>query len=129
MKNRNINLNSKNIVSKCSFILLLLILTPVLSCTSVQYGLDAQNTSRFSTFDDLGIAKQEFIKQYGTPTNKGLFQEAPAKKVEKLYYTEKIKSFLVTTEFVFENNILKQMKRIETKNNLQEIQEQLEDIK
>jgi hypothetical protein len=58
-----------------------------------------------------------------------LYQETPFKKVEKLYYTEKVKSFLVTTEFVFENNILKQMERIETKNNLQEIQQQLEDIK
>ncbi|MDT0676635.1 hypothetical protein [Autumnicola musiva] len=119
MKNRNFIFGVKDFILKCSFILLVLTLTSIQSCTSVQYGLDAQKTSKFSTFDDLGVSKEEFIKQYGPPTNKGLYQETPAEKIEKLYYTEKIKSFLVTTEFVFENNILKQMERVETKNNLQ----------
>lgn len=95
----------------------------------MQYGLDAQKTSRFSTFESLGIAKAEFIEQYGPPTNKGLYQRIPGHKVEKLYYTEKIKNFWVTTAFVFENDVLKQMERIDTDYNLPELQEHLEDIK
>ena len=126
MKSKNTNFDGKIFLSKCSSILLLFTLISVLSCTPLKYGFGAQENSKFSTFDNLGIAKEDFIKQYGPPTNKGLYQETPAKKVEKLYYTEKIKNFLVTTEFIFENDILKQMERVETRNNLEEIREQLE---
>lgn len=120
MKNKSINFKAKNVLTNCSLILLLLSLTSVISCATVQYGFDARGSSKFSTFDDLGIAKEEFIKQYGTPTNKGLYQMGTDKKIEKLYYTEQIKSFLVTTAFIFENNILKLMKRVETRNNFPE---------
>jgi len=123
MKTRKNNYNGKSILSNCSYILLILALISVFSCAPIQYGFDAQENSKFSTFDDLGIAKEDFIKQYGHPTNKGLYQETPAKKVEKLYYTEKIKDFLVTTEFIFENNLLIQMERVETRNILKEIRD------
>lgn len=75
------------------------------------------------------MAKEDFLKQYGLPTNKGLYKETSIRKVEKLYYTEKIKDFLVTTEFIFINDTLKQMERVETRNNFAEIREQLETIK
>ncbi|MBJ7880621.1 hypothetical protein [Gelidibacter salicanalis] len=129
MKNKKHNYNGKSILSRCSSILLILALISVFSCAPLQYSFDARENSKFSTFDNLGIAKEDFIKQYGQPTNKGLYQQTQAKKVEKLYYTEKIKDFLVTTEFIFENNILKQMERVETRNNFQEIREHLEMIK
>lgn len=121
--------NTRYILSKSSFFLLFALLISVLSCVPVQYGLDARENSKFSTFNGLGITKGEFIERYGPPTNKGLYQETPAKKVEKLYYTEKVRSFLVTTEFIFENDSLKQMERVETRNNFEEIREQLETIK
>jgi hypothetical protein len=129
MKRKNVISSAKNNSSKYYLILLLLIFTSTLSCVPLQYGYDAQENSNFSTFDNLGIAKQDFLKQYGPPTNKGLYQETPTKKVEKLYYTEKIKKFLVTTEFIFENDILKQMERVETRNNCPEIRDQREIIK
>ena len=129
MKIKKNNFDGKIILSKCSSILLILIFISLFSCAPVQYGFDARENSKFSTFDNLGIAKEDFIKQYGLPTNKGLYQETPAKKIEKLYFTEKIKDFLVTTEFIFENNILQQMERVETRNNFEEIREQLEMIK
>ncbi|MDT0644916.1 hypothetical protein RM553_18910 [Zunongwangia sp. F363] len=129
MKNKKYHFCGKIIITKCSSILIILTLVSVFSCAPVQYGFDARENSKFSTFDNLGIAKEDFIKQYGHPTNKGLYQETSAKKVEKLYYTEKIKDFLVTTEFIFENDNLKQMERVETRNNFQEIREQLEMIK
>lgn len=128
MKRRGVNITAKSILSKYGFILLLVMFVPVFSCAPVQYGFDARANSKFSTFDGLGIAKEEFIKQYGPPTNKGMYQRTPAIKIEKLYYTEKIKSFLVTTEFIFEDNVLKKMERVETRNNFQEVKEQLETI-
>lgn len=121
MKNKKGNFDGKVIISKYSSILLIFTLISVFSCTPVQYGFDARENSQFSTFDNLGIAKEDFLKQYGLPTNKGLSQEIPIRKAEILYYTEKIKDFLVTTEFIFINNTLTQMNRIETINNYAEI--------
>ena len=126
MKRKNVISSAKDNSSKYCLILLLLIFTSTLSCVPLQYGFDAQENSKFSTFDNLGIAKEDFLKKYGTPTNKSLYQKTPAKKVEKLYYTEKIKDFLVTTEFIFENDVLKQMERVETRNNFPEIRDQRE---
>jgi hypothetical protein len=123
MKSKKVISSAKKNLSKYHSILLVLIFTSFLSCAPLQYGFDAKENSKFSTFDNLGIAKQDFIKQYGPPTNKGLYQETPAKKVEKLYYTERIKDFLVTTEFIFENDVLKQMERVETRTNFSEIRE------
>jgi len=121
LKNKKGNFDGKVIISKYSSILLIFTLISVFSCTPVQYGFDARENSQFSTFDNLGIAKEDFLKQYGLPTNKGLSQEIPIRKAEILYYTEKIKDFLVTTEFIFINNTLTQMNRIETINNYAEI--------
>lgn len=111
---------------KLSFLITisLLLSVSISSCTSIQYGVDAQKKSSFSEFDDLGIAKEEFIKQYGIPTSKGLYKEGIV-KVERLYYTEKLRGFLVTTVFTFEDAILKEMKKVEIKN---DIQGQLDDI-
>jgi len=129
MKNKKSNFDGKVILSKYSSILLIFTLISVFSCAPVQYGFDARENSKFSTFDNLSIAKEDFLKQYGLPTNKGLYQETSTRKVEKLYYTEKIKDFLVTTEFIFVNDTLKQMERVETRNNFAEIRERLEMIK
>ncbi|MBD8489205.1 hypothetical protein IFO69_10655 [Echinicola sp. CAU 1574] len=126
MKNRKVNFGGTMNLSIISFITLIFILSCFYSCTPVQYGFDAREYSKFSTFDNLGLSKEDFIKQYGPPTNKGLFQETSATKVEKLYYTEKIKDFLVTTRFIFVNNSLEQMERVETINNFTEIRGQVE---
>ena len=123
MKSKRLISSAKKNFPKYYSILLLLILTSFVSCAPLQYGFDAQESSKFSTFDNLGIAKEDFLEQYGTPTNKGMYQVTPARKVEKLYYTERIKDFLVTTEFIFENNVLKKMERVETRNNFQEFRE------
>ena len=127
MKNKKSNIEGRIQFSK--YILLIFTFVSILSCAPVQYGFDARENSKFSTFDNLGIAKEDFLKQYGLPTNKGLYQETSMRNVEKLYYTEKIKDFLVTTEFIFVNDTLKQMERVETRNNFAEIREQLEMIK
>lgn len=126
MKSKKIISSAMKNFSKYYSILLLLSLTSVVSCATFQYGFDAQENSRFSTFDNLGIAKEDFLKQYGPPTNKSLYQETPAEKVEKLYYIERIKDFLVTTEFIFKNDVLKQMERIETRYQFPEIRDQRE---
>lgn len=123
MKNIKSNFSEKGMLSKFSSILLIFSLILMFSCAPVQYGFDARENSKFSTFDNLGIAKEDFIKQYGLPTNKGLYQETSARKVERLYYTEKIKDFLVTTEFIFVSDTLKKMERVETRNNFTEIRE------
>lgn len=109
--------------------LLLISFISLNSCVPAQYGFDAQSNSKFATFSELGIDKDAFIHQYGMPTNKGLHATSEDNVIEKLYYTEKIRSFLVTTLFVFENNVLVQMERVETGNNPQEILEQLERIR
>lgn len=121
MKTKKNNSDGIFILSKYSAILLIFTLISVFSCAPAQYGLDARENSKFSTFDNLGIAKEDFLKQYGLPTNKGLYQETSTRKVEIWYYTERIKDFLVTTEFIFVNDTLKQMERVETSNNLTEI--------
>lgn len=113
MKNQKNNFNVKVMRSKLVSILLICSLMTAFSCASVQYGFDARENSIFSTFDNLGIAKEDFIKQYGLPTNKAMSEEASG-IIERLYYTERIKDFLVTTEFIFLNNSLIKMERDES---------------
>lgn len=110
MKNTKNNFNVKVLCSKLVSILLICSFITAFSCSSVQYGFDAREHSIFSKFNNLGIAKEDFIKQYGLPTNKAMSEEKSG-IVERLYYTERIKDFLVTTEFIFLNNSLKKMER------------------
>ncbi|WP_186758765.1 hypothetical protein [Echinicola salinicaeni] len=126
MKNRKGNFRETVNSSISNFIVIIFLLISTLSCTPVQYGFDARENSKFSTFDNLGVSKEDFIKEYGFPTNKGMYQEGSVTKVEKLYYTEKVKDFLVTTRFIFVNDILEQMERVETINNFTEIRGQVE---
>ncbi len=77
-----------------------------LSCSSL-----VNTTSRFSNFDDLGITKKKFIKKYGDPTTKDLFQDDEKNIIETLYYIEEIdydlsKSTPIITAFHFKNGVL-----------------------
>ncbi|KEO72668.1 hypothetical protein EL17_18190 [Anditalea andensis] len=99
------------------------------ACVPVRYGIDARRVSKFATFSELGIDKNAFIQQYGNPTNKGMYTVSEDKVIEKLYYTEKIRNFLVTTAFIFENDVLVQMERVDTRNDYQEILEQLDTVR
>lgn len=112
-----IQLNSPKITSLLSAFLLCAF-TLLSSCVALQYGIDTQKNSQFSTFDDLGIDKEEFIRQYGLPTSKSLYNES-GMKIETLYYTERVRGFLVTTEFHFVNNVLKRMEKYRIENDLQ----------
>jgi len=113
MKCPKTNFDTKAMRSKLGSILLICSLMSVLSCNSIQYGFDAKANSKFSTFDNLGMAKNDFIEQYGLPTNKAMSEETSG-IIERLYYTERIADFLVTTEFIFLNDKLVKMERDES---------------
>ena len=75
----------------------------LLSC-SPQYKIIRQS-SVFSSINELGSAKNDFISKYGSPINKDI-KESENKVLERLYYVEIIDAIIVTTSFTFLNDTL-----------------------
>lgn len=78
------------------------------SCRVFQYGNEYPEVSRFNSINSVGIAKDDFIREYGQPNHKGIEMKQDT-SIERLYYTEKLKNTIVTTEFTFKNNKLSKM--------------------
>lgn len=75
----------------------------LLSCAP-QYRINRQS-SVFSSINELGSTKNDFISKYGSPINKDL-KENENKVIERLYYVEIIDAIIVTTSFTFLNDTL-----------------------
>ncbi|MDM1348665.1 hypothetical protein HX017_17290 [Myroides marinus] len=95
------------------------------SCSSV--STPVKNESKFLNFITLGVSKEQIIEKYGNPLSIGV-----SENTEILYYSEKLKDFIVTTEFIFENKKLKEKKVSKIENSYQsdfrKIYSLLEDI-
>ncbi|MDM1397987.1 hypothetical protein HX049_12460 [Myroides odoratimimus] len=84
------------------------------SCSSLSTPNKNRNESKFSDFMTLGVSKQQLIEKYGNPLNTGVSENK-----EILYYSEKLNDYIITTEFTFENNKLKEKKVLKIENNYQ----------
>lgn len=80
-----------------------MILFVFLSCSS-QQGL-LKGSSIFSSKIELGISKQKFILEFGSPLTKDLELRGDS-LLERLYYVEFIDNVIVTTSFTFLNDQL-----------------------
>jgi len=59
-----------------------------------------RKSSVFSSINELGSAKNDFISKYGSPINKDL-KESENKVIERLYYVEIIEAINCNYQFYF----------------------------
>jgi hypothetical protein len=74
-------------------------------------GISAQKentSSKFVNFEELGIQKELFIKQFGKPICKDLQHDEDRNTIETLIYKEELEEgkSTVLTKFTFKNRIL-----------------------
>lgn len=78
-------------------------------------GISAQKentSSKFVNFEELGIQKELFIKQFGKPISKDLKHDEDRNTIETLIYKEELEKgkSIVLTKFTFKNRILVEQK-------------------
>lgn len=95
---------------KKSFFLLVFIVVSLSAFT--QNVIESKYSSVFANFNQLGISKEVFIKEFGNPTAKDMSYDQDKNKNEVLYYIENFKKegFLIITKFTFKNNELVEQK-------------------
>lgn len=97
---------------KKSFFLLVFVV--ISSSAFTQNVIDSKISSVFANFNQLGVSKEIFIKEFGNPIAKDMSYDKDKNKNEVLYYIEKFKKedFLIITKFTFINNELVEQKSI-----------------
>lgn len=73
---------------------------------------DKNKNSVFADFEQLGMQKEDFLKQFGLPTTKDLYVDENNHAVEVLYYAEILEkgNVIVVTGLTFSNNQLLTLK-------------------
>ena len=74
--------------------------------------IELKSSSIFVNFNQLGISKEMFIKEFGNPIDKDMRYDKERNINEVLYYIEKDKkeNLLIISEFIFKNDELIEQK-------------------
>ena len=90
-------------------IILFISLFIIISSISAQ---EENTSSKFVNFEELGIQKELFIKQFGRPISKDLQYDEDENTIETLIYKEELEKgkTIVLTKFTFKNRILVEQK-------------------
>ncbi|EIJ37108.1 MULTISPECIES: hypothetical protein [Flavobacteriaceae] len=109
---------NKNFTNKYSHQLIIILICCLTSCKALEYGHNYPATSKFNDIETLTYSKEDFITTYGEPTCKTIetLDNIPN---EKLFYVEKLKNVVVTTQFIFINDTIKKMEIFKIEENIQ----------
>ena len=108
----------KKFINKYSYQLIIILICCLSSCKALEYGHNYPATSKFNKIEHLAYSNKDFITTYGEPTCKTIetLDDIPN---EKLFYAERLKDVVVTTQFIFIKDTLKKMEIFKIEENIQ----------
>ena len=108
------NIINQIMIIKNSLLFLFLVST-LISCRALQYGSNYPEESKFINITSMGLPKKDFVAKYGNPTSLIIQTDGS----EKLYYSEKLQTVIVTTIFTFKKGVLVEMELLNISENFQ----------